>query len=87
MPEIEIYTSPLCGYCSRAKRLLAAKGVTYQEIDVMCDPVRRAEMIERAGGGRSVPQIFIDGTPVGGSDELAALDHSGRLDALLGLEA
>jgi len=87
MPEIEIYTSPLCGYCSRAKRLLTAKGVTYREIDVMIDPARRAEMIERTGGGRSVPQIFIDGTPIGGSDELAALDHAGRLDVLLGLEA
>ncbi len=87
MPEIEIYTSPLCGYCSRAKRLLAAKGIAYREINVMGDPSRRSEMIERAGGGRTVPQVFIDGTPVGGSDELAALDHRGHLNALLGLEA
>ena len=83
MPEIEIYTSPLCGYCSRAKRLLVAKGVTYQEINVMLDPARRAEMIERAGGGRTVPQIFIDDQLVGGCDELHQLEHEGRLNTLL----
>lgn len=80
---IEIYTSPFCGYCWRAKRLLETKGVAFTEIDVMGDAEARAEMVQRANGGRTVPQIFIDGRHVGGSDELHALDRQGKLDALL----
>lgn len=84
MATVEIYTTPICGYCHRAKTLLSSKGVSFSEIDVMADPSRRAEMMERANGGRTVPQIFIDGTHVGGSDDLYALDRAGKLDALLG---
>jgi len=83
MATVEIYATPICGYCHRAKRLLSSKGVSYAEIDVMADPSRRAEMVQRANGGRTVPQIFIDGEHIGGSDELAALDRTGKLDALL----
>ncbi len=82
---VEIYTTPICGFCTMAKRLLKQKGVAFEEIDVMRAPDRRAEMVERSGGGRTVPQIFIDGDPVGGCDEIYALDRAGRLDALLGL--
>ncbi len=87
MPKIEIYTQPYCGYCNRAKKLLDDKGVEYEEIDVMMEPRRRREMIERSGGGTTTPQIVIDGKGVGGSDELAALDRAGKLDPLLGLSA
>ncbi|MGY6548599.1 MAG: glutaredoxin 3 [Roseinatronobacter sp.] len=83
MQQIDIYTSPLCGYCHAAKRLLSAKGASFTEIDLMTHPDRRAEMISRAGGARTVPQIFIGETHVGGSDELHALDRAGKLDALL----
>ncbi|MFV0490881.1 MAG: glutaredoxin 3 [Pseudorhodobacter sp.] len=83
MQTVEIYTSPHCGYCHAAKRLLAGKGVAFTEIDVMADPAQRAVMTERAKGGRTVPQIFIGGTHVGGSDDLHALDRAGKLDALL----
>jgi glutaredoxin 3 len=84
MAEIEIYTSPLCPYCWRAKRLLQQKGLVFTEIDVLLHPGRRAEMTEKAQGRTSVPQIFIDGRGIGGSDELATLEASGELDALLG---
>jgi glutaredoxin 3 len=84
MPTIEVYTTPLCPYCWRAKRLLAAKGVAFTEIDLWQAPERRAEMVTRAGGGTTVPQIFVDGRALGGSDELAALEAAGHLDALLG---
>ncbi|MEM6304961.1 MAG: glutaredoxin 3 [Pseudomonadota bacterium] len=83
MQPVEIYTSPLCGFCHRAKRLLSAKGVSFTEIDVMAEPERKAEMVQRANGGRTVPQIFIGGTHVGGSDDLAALERAGKLDAML----
>ncbi|WP_370302032.1 glutaredoxin 3 [Pseudooceanicola sp.] len=83
MKPVEIYTSPLCGFCHAAKRLLTQKGVSFQEIDVMADPARKPEMIERANGGRTVPQIFVGETHVGGCDELYALDRAGKLDALL----
>jgi len=83
MTRIEIYTSPLCGFCHRAKRLLSAKGVAYSEIDVSRDPVRRAEMVQRANGRRTVPQIFIDDVHVGGCDDLMAMDRTGALDRLL----
>jgi glutaredoxin 3 len=74
----------LCPYCWRAKRLLESKGVAFVEIDLWQHPERRAEMIERAGGRRTVPQLFVDGRALGGSDELAALESQGELDALLG---
>ena len=85
MPKIEIYTQPFCGYCYRAKKLLDDKGVEYEEIDVMEQPARRPEMVERAGGRTSTPQVFIDGQGIGGSDDMAALNRAGELDRLLGL--
>jgi glutaredoxin 3 len=83
MAQVEIYTTPFCPYCSRAKRLLGEKGVAFVEIDLWQFPERRAEMIERAGGRRTVPQLFVDGRAIGGSDELAELERSGELDAIL----
>lgn len=83
MPDIEIYTTPTCGYCHAAKRLLAQKGVEYVEYDLAREPERRAEMYDRAKGGRTVPQIFVGKTHVGGCDELYALEHGGKLDPLL----
>ena len=83
MKPVEIYTSPLCGYCHAAKRLLNQKGVTYAEVNVLEQPERKAEMIQRANGGRTVPQIFIGETHVGGCDDLFALEQAGKLDPLL----
>ncbi len=83
MAEVTIYTRMLCGYCSAAKRLLEAKGVAYEEIDVTLDRAARARMLERSGGAATVPQIFIDGRHVGGCDELYALEERGELDGLL----
>lgn len=83
MKTVEIYTSPLCGFCHAAKRLLSQKGIKYTEIDVMMQPDRKPEMIQRAQGGRTVPQIFVDDTHVGGCDDLYALERAGKLDALL----
>ena len=83
MKIVEIYTSPLCGYCHAAKRLLTKKGVAFTEHDVSRDTSLRAVMIQRANGGRTVPQIFVGATHVGGSDDLHALEHAGKLDALL----
>ena len=82
MARIEIYTTPFCGYCARAKSLLDKKGAAYEETDVMMDEKKRAEMRERAKR-TTVPQIFINGQYIGGSDELAALEQAGKLDALL----
>lgn len=82
MARIEIYTTPFCGYCARAKALLDSKGVNYEERDVMMDDKARTEMRARARR-TSVPQIFIDGKHIGGSDELAALEADGKLDPLL----
>jgi glutaredoxin 3 len=82
MAKIEMYTTPFCGYCARAKSLLEKKGAAYVEMDVMMDETKRAEMRERARRS-TVPQIFINGQYVGGSDELAALEQAGKLDALL----
>jgi glutaredoxin 3 len=82
--EIEIYTTPFCPYCARAKRLLDQKGVTFTEIDLWQFPERRTEMIERSGGRRTVPQLFVDGSAIGGSDELVELERSGELDLMLG---
>lgn len=84
MATVEIYSSDFCPFCARAKSLLKKKGVDFEEINVDGDPGKRTEMMERAEGRRTVPQIFIDGEGVGGSDELAALDVSGELDRLLG---
>lgn len=83
MQTVEIYTSPTCGYCHAAKRLLREKGVTYSEVDVIVHPDRRPEMERRANGRRTVPQIFIGGQHVGGCDDLYALDDAGKLDPLL----
>ena len=83
MPSVEIYTSPICGFCHMAKRLLTQKGVSFTEIDVLRDPARKAEMVERAGGARTVPQIFVGETHVGGCDDLYAMDRAGKLDPLL----
>jgi glutaredoxin 3 len=83
MKPVEIYTTPSCPYCHAAKRLLAKKGATYTEIDVSRDPALRSAMTNRAMGARTVPQIFIGAKHVGGSDDLHALDHAGKLDALL----
>ncbi|SIO49161.1 glutaredoxin 3 [Rhodovulum sp. ES.010] len=80
---IEIYTSPLCGYCHAAKRLLDTKGISYSEIDVGAQPRLRQEMMSRAHGRHTVPQIFINETHVGGCDELYALERAGQLDPLL----
>jgi len=81
--RIVVYSTPFCGYCGAAKRLLAGKGVEVTEIDVMFDPEQRRKMMEKSGGRRTVPPIFIDGEHVGGFDELSALDASGELDRLL----
>ncbi|MGG7645312.1 glutaredoxin 3 [Rhodovulum sp. YNF3179] len=83
MSQVEIYTTRFCGFCIAAKRLLKKKGVGFAEIDVGRDPERRAEMVKRAGGGYTVPQIFIDGAHVGGCDELYALERAGKLDPML----
>ncbi len=83
MARVEIYTTPLCGFCHAAKRLLASKDASYSETDVSRDLALRDAMTERAGGSHTVPQIFIDDAHVGGFDELAALERAGRLDAML----
>jgi len=83
MKPVEIYTSPLCGYCHMAKRLLTSKGVSFSEVDVLSNPDRKPEMIQRANGGRTVPQVFIGDVHVGGADDLNALERAGKLDALL----
>jgi glutaredoxin 3 len=84
MAEVELYTTPFCPYCTRARALLDRKGVPYIDVDIIEEPARRAEMVRRAGGRTSVPQIFIDGEHVGGADELVALDRIGELDTKLG---
>lgn len=84
MAKIEVYTKAFCPYCTRAKALLGSKGADFEEIDVTMDRAGFESMIERANGRRTVPQVFIDGQHVGGSDDLAALDANGRLDALIG---
>ena len=83
MPPVEIYTTRQCPFCNAAKALLKRKGVTYREIDVSGDVNRREEMIQRANGYMTVPQIFIGMTHIGGSRELHALEHAGKLDPLL----
>ncbi len=83
MKQVEIYTSPLCGFCHAAKRLLTQKSIEFSEIDVLAQPERRAEMVQRANGGRTVPQIFVGDIHIGGSDDLHALERAGKLDQLL----
>jgi glutaredoxin 3 len=83
MARIEIYSSMLCGYSYRAKKLLESKGAAFEEIDVMLSPARRAEMVERSGGRTSVPQIFIDGQHLGNCEELYALEAAGKLAPIL----
>lgn len=83
MKPVEIYTTPICGFCRMAKSLLDKKSVSYTEIDVMVNPSKKAEMMQRANGGRTVPQIFIGGDHVGGCDDLYDLERAGRLDGML----
>ncbi|MFP5478653.1 MAG: glutaredoxin 3 [Alphaproteobacteria bacterium] len=83
MRPVDIYTTPTCGYCAMAKRLLQRKGVSYREIDVSADPSLRAAMVQRANGRRTVPQIFIGEMHVGGCDDIYALEDAGKLDAVL----
>lgn len=83
MAKIEIYTSPFCGFCYRAKSLLKNKDVDFEEVDIMFHPGRKPEMMERAGGRHTVPQIFIDDVHIGGCDELYTMDSQGKLDPLL----
>jgi glutaredoxin 3 len=83
MKPVEIYSTPYCPYCIAAKRLLMAKGVEFVETDVSNNPAQREKMSQRAKGGRTVPQIFIDGKHIGGSDDLHLLERQGKLDQLL----
>ncbi|MBJ3761579.1 glutaredoxin 3 [Maribius pontilimi] len=83
MPQIEIYTTPLCGFCHAAKRLLKSKDAAFIETDVSGSGDKRQDMTKRANGRTTVPQIFIDGTHVGGFDDLAALERQGKLDQML----
>ncbi len=83
MKTVEIYTSPLCGFCHAAKRLLSKKGIEFSEVDVWANPDRKPEMIQRANGGRTVPQIFVGDVHIGGCDDLYELERSGGLDKLL----
>ena len=82
MAKIEIYTTTMCPYCIMAKRLLKKKGLEFTETDLWQEPGKRGEMLERASGRHTVPQIFIDGQGIGGCDELHALEHSGELDTM-----
>lgn len=86
MPEVRIYTTPFCGFCRAALRLLRDKGVEFEQIDVTGDREARSWLRETTGQ-RTVPQVFIDGTPHGGYSDLVALDGRGELDGLLGLSA
>ena len=83
MPEIEIYTQPYCGYCARALKLLASKGVAFREISAPQGSAERRTARERSGGRTTVPQIFVGGRHIGGCDDLVALDAKGEFDALL----
>ncbi|SFL13448.1 glutaredoxin 3 [Loktanella salsilacus] len=83
MKNVEIYTKSTCGYCHAAKRLLTSKGVKFSEVSLSQIPDKKAEMIQRSNGGRTVPQIFIGKTHVGGCDDLFALESAGKLDAML----
>jgi glutaredoxin 3 len=87
MAKVVLYTTAFCGYCARAKALLEHKGVDFEEIDVTFSPEKRAEMKARANGRSTVPQIWINGQHIGGSDDLYALDAAGKLDPMLGSAA
>ncbi len=84
MARVEIYTKAFCPYCARAKKLLQEKGAEYEEYEISADAAKREEMIQRARGRTTVPQVFIGASHVGGSDDLAALERDGKLDSLLG---
>ncbi len=86
MANVTLYTSPLCGFCHAAKRMLSTKGVSFAEIDVAADPSKRQEMMKRAQGGHTVPQIFVGDIHVGGYDDMAGLERAGKLDPLLAAE-
>lgn len=83
MADVTIYTRKFCGFCTAAKRLLDKKGVEYRELDATFDPGLRSEMVKKSEGGSTFPQILIDGVPIGGCDDLHALDKAGQLDAML----
>jgi glutaredoxin 3 len=83
MARVELYTKSFCPYCARAKKLLGDKGVAFEEYEISGGGEKREEMIQRAGGRTTVPQIFIDGEHIGGSDDLATLEREGRLDPML----
>ena len=85
MRNIEIYTGPLCAFCDRAIALLNKKGVSFKEIDLASDPNKMEDMIKKTNGMRTVPQIFIDGQHIGGSDKLQDLENEGKLNSLLGV--
>ena len=85
MEKVIIYTGPMCNFCSAAKHLLNKKKVSYTEFDIAVDPSKRQEMQEKTNGARTIPQIFIGETYVGGYEELKALDNKGELDSLLGI--
>ena len=85
MKNIEIYTGPLCAFCDRAIALLNKKGVSFKKIDLASDPNRMEDMIKKTNGMRTVPQIFIDGQHIGGSDKLQDLENEGKLNSLLGV--
>ena len=85
MAKIEVYSGPRCPYCVRVKQLFDKKGVEYIDYDVSQDDTKRTEMMERANGARTIPQVFIDGTHYGGSDDIHALDKDGKLDGLIGV--
>lgn len=87
MAKIEMYYRDMCPYCLRADRLLASKGVAVERINIWEVPGARDQMIERSGGGNTVPQIFVDDQHIGGSDALSMLEAKGELDQLLGLNA
>lgn len=84
LAKIEMYSTPICPYCMRAKSLLARKGVSFTDINIMTNPSKRTEMMQRSGGAHTVPQIFIDGKAIGGCDEMFDLEADGELDVLLG---
>jgi glutaredoxin 3 len=83
MNKVVIYTTPVCGYCVQAKRLLTRKGVTYEEVDVSRKPEERRMMIQKSGGRMTVPQIFVNGSHIGDCDEIYALEKAGKLDPML----
>jgi glutaredoxin 3 len=83
MTRVTLYATPFCGYCMAARRLLADKGVAFEEVDLFAEPERRAEMIALAKGAATVPQLFVDGEHIGGFSELWELDRTGRLDPIL----